>query len=176
MTPAPTTTNPADGTVEHRDGATILRFERRLRHPVPDVWAALTEPARLREWLADADVELRRGGAVQLRWLNTDDEGNHAVMDATVTELDPPRLLEIAGEPHGTLRFELAEDGPATALVFTVTRPAPEGTDMVLPGWHIHLEHLADALDGRPVDWPRWDRDHRPRWEQLRAAYADRAD
>jgi hypothetical protein len=155
MTPAPTTTNPADGTAAHRDGNTILRYERRLEHPVTEVWAALTEPARLREWLADADVELTEGGAVQLRWLNTDDDGNHAVMDATITVLDPPRVLEIAGDPHGTLRFELA--------------------DVVLPGWHIHLEHLADALAGRPVDWPRWDRDHRPRWEQLRDEYAARA-
>jgi uncharacterized protein YndB with AHSA1/START domain len=175
MTPAPPATDPADGTVEHRAGQTILRFERRLRHPVSEVWAALTEPARLREWLADADVDLTEGGAVQLRWLNTDDEGNHAVMDATVTELEPPRVLEIAGDLHGTLRFELAGDDHATDLVFTVTRPTAEGTDLVLPGWHIHLEHLADALAGRPVDWERWDRDHRPRWQELRDAYAARA-
>ena len=174
MTPSPPITDPADGTVEHRDGQTVLRFERRLGHPVPEVWAAITEPARLREWLADADVELAEGGAVRLRWLNTDDEGDHATMDATVTELDAPRVLEISGDPHGTLRFELAADGSGTALVFTVTHATEEGTDVVLPGWHIHLEHLADALDGRPVDWARWDRDHRPRWQELQAAYAAR--
>jgi uncharacterized protein YndB with AHSA1/START domain len=105
----PTRTDPADGVLERREGRTILRYERRLRHPVAAVWAALTEPPRLREWLADADVELSEGGAVQLRWLNTDDEGNHAVMDGTVTALDPPRLLEISGEPHGVLRFELSD-------------------------------------------------------------------
>ena len=172
MTPAETTSNPADGTVEHRDGATVLRFERRLAHPVDRVWAALTEPARLREWLADADAELAEGGAVTLRWLNTDDEGNRAVMDATVTELDAPHVLEISGDPHGVLRFELSEDGPATRLVFTVSRPSDEATDLVLPGWHIHLEHLADALDGRPVDWPAWGAEHRPRWQELHDCYA----
>jgi uncharacterized protein YndB with AHSA1/START domain len=171
MTPA---TDPADGTVEHRDGATILRFERRLAHPVDRVWAAMTEPARLREWLADPDAELTDGGAVSLRWLNTDDAGNHAVMDGTVTALRPPRLLEISGDPHGALRFELAEDGAGTRLVFTVTRPTDAALDLVLPGWHIHLEHLADALDGRPVDWAHWDRDHRPRWQELHDAYAAR--
>jgi uncharacterized protein YndB with AHSA1/START domain len=172
MTPQQTTTNPADGTVEHRDGRTILRYERRLAHPVQAVWAAITEPARLREWLADADVELREGGAVQLRWLNADEEGNQTVMDATVSALDPPRLLEIAGDPHGTLRFELSEDGDGTRLVFTVARPSDEDLDLVLPGWHIHLEHLADALDGRPVDWSTWGRDHGPRWRELQQAYA----
>jgi hypothetical protein len=29
----------------------------------------------------------------------------------------------------------------------------------VLAGWHIHLDFLKDALDGRPVDWPNWPRD-----------------
>jgi uncharacterized protein YndB with AHSA1/START domain len=172
MSPQQITTDPADGTVEHRDGRTVLRYDRRLRHPLPTVWAALTEPARLREWLADADIELTEGGAVQLRWLNTDDQGNHAVMDATVTALDPPRTLEITGEPHGVLRFELAEDGDGTRLVFTVSRATDEFLDLVRPGWHIHLEHLADALDGRPVDWSTWGRDHRPRWRELQEAYA----
>jgi uncharacterized protein YndB with AHSA1/START domain len=174
MTPQQTTTNPADGTVEHRDGRTILRYERWLAHPVQAVWAAITEPARLRGWLADADVELREGGTVQLRWLNTDEQGNHAVMDATVTAVDPPRVLELSGDPHGVLRFELAPEGDATRLVLTVSRPTDTAIDLVLPGWHIHLEHLADALDGRPVDWQRWDRDHRPRWRELHDAYAAR--
>jgi uncharacterized protein YndB with AHSA1/START domain len=171
----PTRTDPADGVVVRREGRTVLRYERRLRHPVPAVWAALTEPARLREWLADADVDLAEGGGVQLRWLNTDEDGNHAVMDGTVTALDPPRLLEIAGEPHGVLRFELAEDGTGTRLVFTVSRATGESSDLALAGWHIHLEHLADALDGRPVEWERWDRDHRPRWQALHDAYVARA-
>jgi uncharacterized protein YndB with AHSA1/START domain len=174
MTPQQPTTDPADGTVEHRDGRTILRYERRLGHPVDEVWRAITEPARLREWLADADVDLTEGGAVQLRWLNTDDEGNRAVMDATVTALEPPHVLELSGDPHGVLRFELSEHDAGTRLVFTVSRPTDDAVDLVLPGWHIHLEHLADALDGRPVDWARWDRDHRPRWGELRDAYAAR--
>jgi uncharacterized protein YndB with AHSA1/START domain len=177
MTPEQTTTNPADGTVEHRGGRTVLRYERRLRHPVARVWAAITEPARLREWLADADVELAEGGAAQLRWLNTDDEGNRAVADGTVSALDPPRLLELDTEPHGVLRWELREAGGGTALTFTVSVPVPNaGVELARAGWHIHLEHLADALDGRPVDWPRWDADHRPRWQELHDSYAARMD
>jgi len=27
-------------------------------------------------------------------------------------------------------------------------------------------------LDGRPVDWPRWGEEHRPRWDEIHAAYA----
>jgi uncharacterized protein YndB with AHSA1/START domain len=171
------TTDPADGTLETRDGRHVMRFERRLAHPVQRVWSALTEPDELRAWLADADIELVRGGAVQLRWLNTDDEGNRAVMNGTITALEPPRLLEIESDIHGLLRWELASEDRATRLVFTVSVPAPnDAVTLVRAGWHIHLEHLADALDGRPVDWPRWDADHRPRWQELHDAYAAAAD
>ena len=174
MTPETRTTHPADGTLETRDGRHVMRYERRLAHPVERVWAALTQPSELRGWLADADIDLVAGGRVQLRWLNTDDEGNRAVADGTVSALDPPRLLELDTEPHGVLRWELREaDGGGTALTFTVSVPAPnEGVDLARAGWHIHLEHLADALDGRPVDWPSWAAEHRPRFDEIHAAYA----
>ena len=178
MTPdTPVTTNPADGTVEARDGRHVLRYERRLAHPVGRVWAALTEPSELRGWLADADLELVAGGRVQLRWLNTDDEGNHAVATGTVTALDPPRLLELDLEPHGVLRWELEDGaGGGTLLTFTVSTAAPEEQiTLALAGWHIHLEHLADALDGRPVAWSTWSQEHRPRWDEIHASYAAQA-
>jgi hypothetical protein len=89
----------------------------------------------------------------------------------------PPRLLEIESDIHGVLRWELAGEHRATRLVFTVSVPAPnDAVTLLRAGWHIHLEHLADALDGRPVDWPRWDAEHRPRWQELHDAYEARAD
>lgn len=173
MTPDTRTTHPVDGRLETRDGRHVMRYERRLAHPIERVWAALTDPSELRGWLADADIELAEGGRVQLRWLNTDDEGNRAVADGRVSAVDPPRLLELDIEPHGVLRWELREDGDATALTLTVSVPAPnEGVDLARAGWHIHLEHLADALDGRPVDWPAWSTEHRPRWQEIHDAYA----
>jgi uncharacterized protein YndB with AHSA1/START domain len=173
MTPDTRTTHPTDGTLETRDGRHVMRYERRLAQPVERVWAALTEPRELRGWLADADIELVEGGRVQLRWLNTDDQGNRAVADGTVTALDPPRLLELDTDPHGTLRWELREADGGTALTFTVSVPAPnEGVDLARAGWHIHLEHLADALDGRPVDWSAWDAEHKPRWQEHYERYA----
>lgn len=173
MTPDTRTIHPADGTLETRDGRHVMRYERRLAHSIERVWAAITEPGELRGWLADADIELVEGGLVELRWLNTDDEGNSAVANGRVSAVDPPRLLELDTEPHGVLRWELRADGDATALTLTVSVPAPNaGVDMARSGWHIHLEHLADALDGRPVDWPAWSPEHRARFDEIHAAYA----
>jgi hypothetical protein len=60
-----------------------------------------------------------------------------------------------------------------TALTLIVSVPAPNaGIELARAGWHIHLEHLADALAGRAVDWPAWSAEHRPRWQQIHAAYA----
>ena len=116
----------ADGGLEVRaDGKSVLRFERRLAHPIERVWAALTDPDELIGWWGRAQVELEPGGRFAMAWLNVDDEGNRAEMEATITELDPPRLLELSGDIHGVLRFELAADGDETVLTFTSTLDLP---------------------------------------------------
>ena len=38
----------------------------------------------------------------------------------------------------------------------------------VMAGWHVHLDFLEDALDGKPVDWPNWPED---RWAVLNEHY-----
>src|SRR5947209_12849637 len=109
------------GVLETRDdGKRVVRFERQLAHPVERVWAALTAPDQLLAWWGEAKVDLERG-EFRVRWLNTDEHGNSVTMDARITELDPPNVLELAGEPHGVLRFELRPHEGGTALTFTST-------------------------------------------------------
>ena len=87
----------ADGIVEQAlDGSTQIRFVRRLPHPVDRVWEGLTDPAQLRRWWGDADLELTEGGRFNLRWRNTDAAGNAATLEGTISKLDPPRFLEIS--------------------------------------------------------------------------------
>jgi uncharacterized protein YndB with AHSA1/START domain len=144
----------ADGVLEDGDGANVvLKFTRRLAHPVERVWTALTSEAELIQWWGDAQVSLTEGGAFTLRWLNTDDQGNRAVLHATITRLEPPRLLEMTGDPHGVLRWELQPDAGGTVLTFTSTLELPtEYRAKILAGWHFHLDALAGALDGRQAD------------------------
>jgi uncharacterized protein YndB with AHSA1/START domain len=161
-----------DGTLERRDDHRLIRFERRLAHPVERVWRAITEPDEIAAWLALADLELEEGGRVVLTWQNTDDEGNTAVARGTVSALDPPRLLEFDTDIHGVLRFELSPDGHGTALTFTAMVDLPDEFETkVIAGWHIHLDHLEEVLDGGTIDWPNWDREHRPDWERVHERY-----
>src|SRR3954447_7973594 len=111
MTPDTRTTHPADGTFETRDGRHVMRYERRLAHPVERVWAALTQPSELRDWLADADLELVEGGGGRRGGVNTAEEATATAAEAPFTALPPPRLFKLDTEPHGVLRFELREDG-----------------------------------------------------------------
>jgi uncharacterized protein YndB with AHSA1/START domain len=161
-----------EGTHETRGGVDVLRFERHLDHQVERVWAALTDPDELVGWLAEAEIDLVEGGRVVLRWLNSDEEGNQAVLHGTITELDPPRLIEYDSDIHGVLRWELRAEGSGSHLTFTATAELPEDfKTKVLAGWHIHLDHLEESLDGRPVNWPTWAEDHMGRWRGIQQRY-----
>jgi uncharacterized protein YndB with AHSA1/START domain len=158
----------ADGTVERTDdGRYVISFERRLAHPVDRVWDALTRPDRLIAWWGDADVELVEGGRFDVRWLNTDDDGNTAEMHATIAELEPQRLLVLDGDMHGRLRWELTPDGDGTVLSFRSTVELdPEFVTKVPAGWHFHLDALERHLDGGSTDLVEI-----PGWEEIHAGY-----
>jgi uncharacterized protein YndB with AHSA1/START domain len=192
MTQKTTSEQAALGTVEEVGGKRVLRFERRLDHPVEKVWAALTEPEQLAGWLAAAEeLDVAVGGRVRLRWLNTvenkrdwerygvilpDDFDPEAdeIVTGTFTAVDPPRVLEMDTDSFGVLRWELQATESGCALVFTNALPegfADEMAPQTLAGWHSHLDMLADALEGRPMaDWSKVSLDE---WAQLRDRYAE---
>jgi uncharacterized protein YndB with AHSA1/START domain len=167
-----TSTEPRDGVLERLpDSKAQLRFSRRLAHPIERVWEALTSPGELSGWWGDAEVELVEGGQFVMRWRNTDEQGNSPVMHATITRLEPPRLLETTGDLHGVLRWELEPDGSdGTLLRFSSTLELPaEHAASALAGWHWHLDALEGVLEGRRAKLGTID----PAWEALRDRYAE---
>jgi uncharacterized protein YndB with AHSA1/START domain len=158
----------ADGTVTRTDdGRYLISFDRRLAHPPARVWDALTRPEELIAWWGEAEVDLTEGGRFTIRWLNTDEEGNAAVLHATIARLVPERLLLLEGDIHGLLRWELTPDGDGTLLSFRSTVELdPEFLTKVPAGWHFHLDALATHLDGRSTDLVEI-----PDWEPIHAEY-----
>jgi uncharacterized protein YndB with AHSA1/START domain len=180
------------GTVEKKDGKHVLRFERRLKHPIERVWAAITEPEQLAGWIGDAELDLTKGGKVTLRFkhrVSKADDENYDVIrpeefeqaedeydgfEAVVTAVDPPRLLEYEAERFGLLRWELQADRAGCLLTFSQVLALPDDAmaAQVLAGWHSFLDLLEDALAGDPMtDWSRWSMDY---WARLRDSYASR--
>jgi uncharacterized protein YndB with AHSA1/START domain len=173
------------GTVEQVDEKYVLRFERRLDHPIERVWRALTEPRELEKWMAKAEqLELEEGGKLVLQWQNEitaeqiaeydikgiEEPGKPRRVHGTITRLEPPRLIEYKTDVHGLLRWELREDGDGCVLEFSDTLEVPdEMRPQVLAGWHSHLDRLAAALAGRVVDPEDWSIEE---WAEHRARYA----
>jgi uncharacterized protein YndB with AHSA1/START domain len=129
------------------------RLERRLSHPPAAVWSMLIEPQGIAQWLAPGTIELRKGGRVHVDF---GDSG--VVIDSTVTDLDPPRLIAYSwssgAEPVRPLRWELSAEGAGTRLVLTVRLPAGEDIAKACAGFDAHLEMLAAALEGVPIRFP----------------------
>jgi uncharacterized protein YndB with AHSA1/START domain len=155
------------GTVHERADGYQLRFERHLLHPVEKVWAALTNPAQLAQWLAPGEIELTLGGRIYLAF--TDGAG---VIDGRVTAIAPPRLLEFTwtdkGNDLGFVRWELIAENGGTHLVLThnVPETARASGIPMLAGWHSLLEELEVLLDGLPISAVP------DRWQVLHDHYA----
>jgi len=143
-------THEPDGVVtEVGDGLYDVRYERHIARPIEKVWAAITEPARLEAWLAQAKIDLRVGGFIELYW-PVPGEG----MRTRIVALDPPRLFaygwpEPDGAPDSIVRFELSEEAGGCRLVLTNTLLRTEFLLSVATGWHTHLDQLPAAVDSR---------------------------
>jgi uncharacterized protein YndB with AHSA1/START domain len=150
-----------DGTLHTVDGRPMLRFERRLRHPVDKVWRAITDPAELSSWFPwHVVIDARVGGTISF----THPQGLVTAPEAVITELDPPRVFGYRWHDED-LRWELAEDGDTCVLVFTHVFTDRPSAAKLAAGWHLSHDALATVLDGEPVDTSH------DRWTELNKHY-----
>jgi uncharacterized protein YndB with AHSA1/START domain len=132
-----------------------VRFERRFEASPDELWSALTEPERLRRWLANiAELDLRVGGRFLLRWEESD--GTQET-DGTIRALEHGKLIELdwtyPGEPDSVARFELRPDADGTILVLDHRGLPPGSIAGYGAGWHSHLDSLDAHLRGGEADW-----------------------
>lgn len=148
-----TDSNDALGTITHTGNTYSARLERTLAHDPGSVWAMLTRPERMVEWLAPGQIELKKGGAAKLNFV---DSG--IVIDSKVTAFEPEALLEYSwsgpGEPLRPLRWELTETDTGTRLTLTLQTPDSEDIARSCAGWEAHLMMLLAAIEGVPIKFP----------------------
>jgi uncharacterized protein YndB with AHSA1/START domain len=166
------TPGPANADIQRDGDAWTLVLVRELRHPREQVWAALTDPAQLREWAPfDADRSLATAGATVT--LTTVGAPGPHVTQTTITRADAPERLEYTWGGFD-MRWQLEPIAGGTRLTLW-TNIDRRYIAMGAAGWHLCLDVLDHLLAGHPLgrivgpDAMRFDG-----WQRLHAEYVKR--
>jgi uncharacterized protein YndB with AHSA1/START domain len=146
-------------------GVAEVVFEQWFEASRERVWRALTDPDELAGWLAPAEIDMRVGGSVVLRFEDGDERG-------TITELREPEVIAYTwneGETDSLVRFELEPDDGGTRLILRHTFEAEVDLSSFGGGWHQHLEQLIAQVAGMPIAWDT------NRYRKLQSEYERRA-
>ncbi|GAA0595520.1 SRPBCC family protein [Kribbella sandramycini] len=136
----------ANETLVRSEGRSVLRMERRLRHPVEKVWRALTDPDELVHWFpATVRLQPRIGSPVE--YVMDGEPGG----DGEVLEFDPPRVFAFTWSGE-VLRWELLPEDDGCLLVLSHTFDDHFGAASFGSGWSLCFEALDLRLQGKPID------------------------
>ena len=162
----------AEVTVDRRDDRSALVFTREVGHRPDEVWSALTDPDRLREWAPyTTDRDLDGLGPATLIMVDRDTREEFAT---TVEIADRPSVLQYSWGDD-VLRWELAPtDGGRTRLTLHHTVAGPDWVPKVAAGWQICLAVAERLLDGDPVGPIVGEDAMAHGWQDLHDAYAAR--
>ena len=150
-----------------------VRLERLLDHSPADVWAACTEPERVRRWLGELSGHRRPGSTVSLRMSPTD------TATCRIEQCEAPHLLVCSWSEHdgpeSEVRLSITGDGASTRLVLEHRRLPADGCTDYGAGWEDFLRALAEhlAAPAEPtaeVTWAEVQRTVLPHWRELSAA------
>lgn len=160
-------------TIAQVTGPREVRLVRTFPGPIERLWEYLTDPAKRRTWLADGPMELRVGGAVELRFLHRDlslhkeetpadyqDMKNGKIVRGKITRCEAPHTLAFTWDKdtddQSEVNFELVPEGKNVRLLVTHRNlPSRDHMRGVSTGWHVHTGILLDRLEGRepPPFW-----------------------
>ena len=162
----------ASGAEVRKDGEKwTLVLVRDLPHNPENVWKALTDPERLREWAPfDSDRNL---GTVGTAKLSTVGAPTPHVSETQVKRADEPKVLEFSwGEQDIRWELEPLEGGGTRLMLWhNIDR---RFISMGAAGWHICFDVLERLLAGEPIgrivgaDAMKFGE-----WQRLKAEYAE---
>jgi uncharacterized protein YndB with AHSA1/START domain len=149
------------GLLEEERGKANLTFRRVFRHPIQDVWDAITDPKQVEIWFM---AKVRREGRVGGRLVMEHPNATRAT--GKVVQWDPPHVYEYEwnlppgpSRPEGEaslVRWELSASEEGTLLVMTHRRLSRPAADIFARGFVTFLDRLSAHLDGRPLPDPPW--------------------
>ncbi|MCH1868132.1 SRPBCC domain-containing protein [Nocardioides sp. CFH 31398] len=161
----------ATGRRERRGEDDWIVMERRFTAGADDVWAALTDPERMRRWIGTWTGDPADGHVRFLMLAEGDDVPAETMW---IDECDPPRRLRLRSEVPGEdvvwrIEVDLLERDGVTTLRFAQDVPRAGLAESVGPGWEYYLDRLVAAETGGDVDAVDFD----TYYPALSPAYAD---
>lgn len=141
----------------HGDVAT-LTYRRRLPYPIEEVWAAITEPGRRKQWFGETTIEPHVGGTIEMMPAEPPAAPSAKLLTGRILVWDPPHVFEHEWRQRivedSVVRYELSEDGDATLLVLTHRGLSERNARGFAPGTHAFLDRLDAHLAGGQIpDW-----------------------
>lgn len=137
----------ATGTYEQVDGSPVIRFERTFPHGVAQVWAAITDPARLEQWFPTTVEfdQLSEGAPITFRFA----EDRYPPMSGAFREVSAPRRLSFTwGEDLLTFELEERDGAAACRLAFSVALDSADKAARDAAGWDDCLDGLDAVVSG----------------------------
>lgn len=149
------------GSLRAENGVGVVRIEERFDTGIDEVWSALTEPARIAQWYADVDGDLRVGGEFKTHVFASGAEGTWLV-----AACDAPRAFTLVStESEDSHQLTLTADGDGTVLVYEHHGVPLDLLFAYGAGEQIHVEDLGAHLAGRERV------DDEARWAALESVY-----
>jgi uncharacterized protein YndB with AHSA1/START domain len=148
-------------------------MEDRFDVVIDEVWLALTEPARLADWLGEFEGDRRPGGEFRAHFTGSGWEGT-----GRIDVCERPRRLQVTmrdadpqpGQPdEGVTEVALAPDGDGTIVVWEERGMPVDLLAAYGAGVQIHIEDLGAFLKGSERV------DSNTRFQELHRAYRDLA-
>ncbi|MEV5570001.1 SRPBCC domain-containing protein [Spirillospora sp. NPDC052269] len=162
-----------DGTIQRDGDRALFTYERRLDHPVAEVWRVITTPSEISQWMGVEveEYDLRPDGKIVMVHM-----GTQRVEDRVI-KVEPPHRLEHTYfnemNPSAVVIWKLDEAGGGSTVTLTHSmdlgevRAAAQGQEidpvMVLArngaGWHHLLDMIELRLRGERI--PEWTEEDR---------------
>jgi uncharacterized protein YndB with AHSA1/START domain len=150
------------GRLERMGDRLTLFVTRTFDAPIDDVWAAITEPARLGRWLGTWHGDPASGRVMFRMGFEGDGAGEE---EMEIRECDPPRRLAVTshvGPYIWYLDVDLSEADGVTTLEFSQPDLDHDDSLSVGPGWEYYLDRLVAAETGGEVAALDFERDYYP--------------
>lgn len=128
---------------KEKDGFQV-RFERELNFPVPKVWNAITDPAQLKYWFTDIEMDFRPGGKITFHFRDEASSKSYG----EIVSIEAPHKFVWTWEGELAV-WELTELGKNKCkLVFTYSKLSGDYAINAPAGFHSLLDRLLSRLEG----------------------------